>query len=181
VGSKAFLPNNPKYKRCAGCGKAGAKDCCNGCLILNDGHRTFATLYCCRECQVDHWKAHKELCREMRAITRAMSLYCEIVEHLLSVTWPTKTIISSITEENGMVTVKPGSNWGEPDTAWSESCTQPAWRLFPHEVASSRDISMATLVHLSLSQHRMSKLPLLEMLVRRKCHPGLCEVALRTL
>ena len=48
-------------RQCAGCGKEDGAGCklrsCSGCSV---------TLYCGRECQTEHWKAHKEFCKVLQ-------------------------------------------------------------------------------------------------------------------
>ena len=43
---------------CAACQKEGATKRCRSCLDIG-----IETFYCCRECQVKHWKTHKTVCR----------------------------------------------------------------------------------------------------------------------
>ncbi|KAK4148424.1 hypothetical protein C8A00DRAFT_19739 [Chaetomidium leptoderma] len=159
--SKALLPESTTLHQCAECGKQSGMMSCSGCLIQNGEHKTFATSYCSKTCQAKHWRKHKGLCRQMQQIHRAMSLFQEIFEHLLTLTYPGGHIPKEITEENGMVLMK-------CDPYPSQRPGQALFR-FPHELAPSTDIGRAALTHSRCWEALSRARTLFEMLIRPSC------------
>ncbi|KAK0736243.1 hypothetical protein B0T21DRAFT_440479 [Apiosordaria backusii] len=76
----SLLPEGLLGDSCAACGKEGATMRCTRCLIKNGAscsHETIRTLYCDRQCQVQHWPKHKAECAQLMQLNRIVKLYEE--------------------------------------------------------------------------------------------------------
>lgn len=62
--SDGELVARDNYKRCSQCGAQKPKKCCSGCR---------AAFYCTPYCQAAHWRAHKPVCKRVRAVIAANS------------------------------------------------------------------------------------------------------------
>ena len=54
AGNVTAIDTLKKFRRCANCGKEGAKKRCGGCKV---------THYCDHDCSKQHWKTHKQDCK----------------------------------------------------------------------------------------------------------------------
>jgi hypothetical protein len=99
-----------------------------------------------------------------------MGVFVEILQHLMTLTFPSQWDIGGITVQDGIVTVKTGSDWQGTGRFWNLSCNERVWRRFDHGLADP-DISMAALMHISTFVNSLSVTSLFEMLFRRMYSP----------
>jgi hypothetical protein len=105
-----------------------------------------------------------------------MGVFVEILQHLMTLTFPNQWDIGGITVQDGIVTVKTGSDWQGTGRFWNLSCNERVWRRFDHGLADP-DISMAALMHISTFVNSLSVTSLFEMLFRRKYSPSIFREA----
>lgn len=171
--SKALLPESPAFNKCAECGNEGASKQCSGCSIRNGSRTTFAISYCGKECQQNHWKKHKSLCRQMQQLHRAMSLFQDIFDHFLTLVFLLVEQPKQIAEENGIVVVRFAAR------KTSSPSQGPAMPRFNFELAPSPDIARTILTHSACGLPLSAARGLFEMLIRRKSHFGTFPVSHR--
>ncbi|KAL1839635.1 hypothetical protein VTJ49DRAFT_1296 [Mycothermus thermophilus] len=160
--SYAYLDVPLSVRRCAECKKA-AKYKCSGCHLRTDGNTTFAVAYCSKKCQKHHWKLkHKDECGQAQRLFHATSLFQEILEHFLAVTYPAACSPRSIVEENGMTVVK-FEPLPEPTTFRTEM------RRIPPGLAPDQDAFRAALHIFGGYAAFVLARELVEMLIRPCC------------
>ena len=145
-----FLLSSPPgttAKQCACCGNQEASLKCTGCLISEDNcaSNQFATVYCNQDCQKKHWKAHRDSCRQVCRLTRAVSMFNEVFRHMLSSCHESRFAITSIDVEGDMVVVRAAS---------SVDARLDVWWSFPTSLAATPMIGTA------VSMHRQSDAPM---------------------
>lgn len=129
--SKAHLPDRPR--RCAKCRSGPAKLSCPGCRLQTDGKTTFAVVYCSSTCRRQHWKEHKEHCLQTRRLFRAVSLFQELFEHSMAITYPGACPPESVVEENGILFVE------LDEDSPTETTPRTEMLRFPPDLAPSQD------------------------------------------
>jgi hypothetical protein len=102
----------------------------------------------------------------MRQIHRAASLFQDIFEHFLALTFPSGSYLREITEDGGLIVVK----YGCPSPSQQSHGPGPASGLtrFPLELAPSSDAARGALMHGRCWEATSRARALFEMLIRRK-------------